>query len=334
MADYKAEDIQVMEWHEHIRRRPGMYIGNTDSRGIVNLFGWLITGSIQVLNTRRLDFEITIKENARYNFTIKNVKDVNCLKNAFTVQTYQEWPVFYLYVAKALCVEFEITEGENSLSVDLRWDTQILKHPEADYTGLANRLTMLAMLNRETTILLRDVSKPVLQQNYFHFPEGLQRALTSIKQTLIQTPDFELSYDDEYEGNKYQIIVAKVYMWEPINLMATYVNDEYMVHGGDLLDGVLDGLVAGTRTYVSTLANESYKVKRKSFKDGIVLLAAVRGEGLEYRGSSRTCLNSAVVRKQAKHLTQQMLLNHFKVNPDEAAGFIGRFCDVTGSEDV
>ncbi len=45
-ADYKAADIQVLGGREAVRRRPGMYIGSTDSRGMHHLVYEIVYNSV------------------------------------------------------------------------------------------------------------------------------------------------------------------------------------------------------------------------------------------------------------------------------------------------
>ena len=45
-TDYGADKIQVLEGLEPVRKRPGMYIGSTDSRGLHHLLIEIIDNSI------------------------------------------------------------------------------------------------------------------------------------------------------------------------------------------------------------------------------------------------------------------------------------------------
>src|SRR5437762_11852736 len=73
-TSYTAKDIQVLEGLEAVRRRPGMYIGTTDLRGLHHLIREVLDNSIdEAMNAVcdridviiHKDLKITVKDNGR-----------------------------------------------------------------------------------------------------------------------------------------------------------------------------------------------------------------------------------------------------------------------------
>ena len=58
---YSAKDIDILEGLEAVRRRPGMYIGSTDARGLHQLVYEVIDNSVdEILAERASSIDIRI----------------------------------------------------------------------------------------------------------------------------------------------------------------------------------------------------------------------------------------------------------------------------------
>ena len=73
-AGYTADDIQVLEGLEAVRRRPSMYIGSTDQRGLHHLVYEIVDNGIdeamagfcdRVSVNMRADGSVSISDNGR-----------------------------------------------------------------------------------------------------------------------------------------------------------------------------------------------------------------------------------------------------------------------------
>src|SRR3989304_6772903 len=95
-SNYTAEDIQVLEGLEPVRKRPGMYIGSTDLRGLQHLVTEIVNNSMDeaiagFANHVRVEFKkdgsVVVCDNGRgIPYGIKKGYNVSALELAFTPQ--------------------------------------------------------------------------------------------------------------------------------------------------------------------------------------------------------------------------------------------------------
>ena len=91
---YDDNSIQILEGLEAVRKRPGMYIGSTDSRGLHHLIWEIVDNSIdEALNgygkkiqiTLEADGSVTVQDEGRGMPIGQHASGVNTLQVIFTV---------------------------------------------------------------------------------------------------------------------------------------------------------------------------------------------------------------------------------------------------------
>ena len=99
-GDYTASDIQVLEGLEAVRRRPGMYIGSTDQRGLHQLVYELLDNAIDDAMAGFCDhIWINIQESGRV-YVRDNGRGIPIGKHPKTGKSALETVMTYLHAGK------------------------------------------------------------------------------------------------------------------------------------------------------------------------------------------------------------------------------------------
>ncbi len=316
-----TDTIQIMTFEEAVRKRPSMYIGND---GLVGIFEGLLIDCIKLCKTDEITFEIVILEDNNFTFGLTSQHNLNPFVQQFT----DESIVFSNYFPKVLKIvseTFAIKIDNSKTEIAFSIDKKVISNTNIDYLKLSEKVFQTALLNRQCEIITIDKRQKYLTQNYYHFPQGVFYLFDRATTEVLGIPELKLTFDDKVNSNKYQIGLAYRTDWYPTPNTISFANDVQTIYGGSLIDGILDGLISACKIYVKENNLTTFKIRRKKFLNGLIIVCAVRGEEYKYGGSFKETLEDEVVKIQAKEIIQKLALNFFKTQKEKADNFLWRF---------
>ncbi|SDM27029.1 DNA gyrase subunit B [Allokutzneria albata] len=236
---YGADDLTHLEGLEAVRKRPGMYIGSTDSRGINHLFNEIVDNSTdegiaghasKIVVTLHADGSVQVDDDGRGIPTGKHARSglsgvelvltrlhaggkfggsgyktsgglhgvgasaVNALSHRFDVTVKREGKVHHMSFARGVPGEFDgpgpkakftkqsglqvigkMKRGERTgTSIRYWYDARYFENGAAlDVEAVRTKLRNTAFLVPGVTYVLRDVTEGNIEEESFHFPNGL-----------------------------------------------------------------------------------------------------------------------------------------------------------------
>lgn len=316
--------IKQIDFKKHIRKRPGMYLGDSGSSGIINLLKGLLSDCIIVTDSNKYSFKIELKTNFEFSLIIEASEDITKFEDTIKNETFK---TYYLKVCKALSSEFSISyKKTNKAKLKFTLDKRILKEP-VDYLELLDVIIQWSFLNRSSEVLLIDQRGKHTNKNYLCFPEGTKYLYDRVVKESLGRPEFEISFEGKLNGLQYQIFLGYRTDWYPPSIINSFANDNNTSSGGSLVEGVLEGLVNGCTKYAKQNNLIDLKIKKKKFQNGLILIASVRGNEFKYKGSFKESLEDDKVKKDAKKLIEKLTIKFITESKEKADKFLWRFDD-------
>ncbi|PSG90903.1 DNA topoisomerase subunit B [Aurantibacter aestuarii] len=319
---YSKEKLPKLKFEEHLKMRPGMYIG-TGSLGIINLLKGLIADCVELTESENYFFQIRLEPEQKFDLEIRTLADISKFEKSSTDKN--NFKNYFLKASKVLSTEFcfnSVSSTETFLTFKL--DQTILNEP-VDYLELSEKILQWCYLNRNSEVLLIDRREKFLNQNYFSFPEGVKYLYNRMVRDSLGKPEFEIAFDQNLNGIDYQIFLGYRTDWYPPSVIASFANDIHTECGGSLVDGIVDGLIIGCTKYVKDNNLIDYKIKKKKFKNGLILIASVRGSEFKYGGSFKETLEEEKIKKEVKKIVKQLTIDFISNNKEKADKFLWRF---------
>jgi DNA gyrase/topoisomerase IV subunit B len=312
------DNIQVIS-KKAIRERPYMYFG---SDGIAGLFAGLLTEVIRICNTGQIVYEIVIIQDNEFSLSFSSSDNQSLILQHLSANENE----FYVFLLTATSERFEIIPGDmKKIEIRFSFDKTVIPDPIIDYLKLSEKMAGVALLNRQTAIITIDKRKKYLNQNYYHFPQGIFYLFDKIKNEVLGKPEIEMIFDGEISSNKYQIGLAYRTDWHPVPNIISFANDVHTVYGGSMVEGILDGLGTACRNYVRINNLKAFKINRKKFLNGLIIVCFVRGDDFKYGGSFKETLEDNLVKNQVKKLTEKLASDFLSDHKEKADKFLLRF---------
>lgn len=255
---------------EHFRYRPIMYLGSTRSKGIVNLFNYIIADVVDFIDDKSLSVEITIRDENSFlmRFESSNVSPLItkiCSRNMTTMAGVLVHATQYLKI-RVGSLDIEYRNGKtdsiinfsdstiySSVELTFELDPLIFETTIVNYDSLYTKLRLYAQLNPNCNILLRNERQEPFDQNRLCYPEGIFHQFEQMKgETWSGKISPDMKYEGIVNGNKYRIALTYQSMTYGDAEIQSSANDWTLDHKGPMVQGVIDGLAAALKKYIKT----------------------------------------------------------------------------------
>ena len=324
---YTAEDIQVLEGLEAVRRRPGMYIGSTDVRGLHHLVYEVVDNSVdealagvcdRISITIHRDGSVMVEDNGRgipvgeEKTTGKNTLEVvHTVLHAgakfggggykvasglhgvgvSAVNALSEW----LEVPVTPVIDHGKTKGRGTMTHFMP-DQEIMRTLDYRAKTLCQRFREMAFLTRGLTIHFRDERDD--SEMTFHFEGGIRSFVHYLNRHRNRLHD-PFYVEAEVDGNS--IEVALQYTDGYAESVFSFANNINTADGGTHLTGFRSALTRSLNDYArksGLLKENDANFAGEDVREGLTAIISVKMSDPQFESQTKAKLGNAELTSQ------------------------------------
>ena len=357
-AEYGADQIQILEGLEAVRKRPGMYIGSTSSTGLHHLVYEIVDNAVDealagychnIQVTINRDNSITVVDDGRgipaveVVFTILHAGGkfggggykvsgglhgvgasvVNALSTWLEVRVYQDGKIYQQRYERGkvmypLKVVGNCPIDQHGTEVHFLPDPEIFEETVYDFEILRIRLQETAFLTKGLRILLKD-DREEKREKVFHYEGGIQEFVTYLNKGKVP-----LYSDVIYcEGTKDGVFVevAMQHNDSYTESIYSFVNNVNTPEGGTHLAGLKNALTKTINDYArknKLLKDSEPNLSGEDIREGLTCIISVKIEDPQFEGQTKQKLGTSEARGAVDGVVSEQLTYFLEQNPTAA----------------
>lgn len=384
-SDYNESDIQVLEGLEAVRKRPGMYIGDTTLRGLHHLIYEIVANSVDealagrcdlITVTLRKDGSVCVEDDgsgipvgihAKVGIpTVEVVHTilhaggkfgggaysvsgglhgvgasvVNALSSSMCVQVKRDGKIHEIgfsrgKTVKPLTIVGECPPGETGTKTIFTPDPEIFPNTCFDFNSMITRYREMAFLNREVTILLRDLRADEPIEKMLHYEGGIVSFVEYInrnREVLHKPPIYMAS-----RQNDSFVEIAIQYNNSFIENVYTYANNIATFEGGTHLTGFRSALTKVMNDYARKykyLSKTDRNFQGEDVREGMTAIVSIKLPNPQFEGQTKSRLGNAETRTQVETAMNDKLAAYLEENPQVARAIMEKCLGASRARDA
>ena len=326
MSGYDASSISVLEGLEAVRKRPGMYIGSTTTKGLNHLIYEIVDNSVdehlagacdKIWVTLEADGSCTVEDNGRGIPVGMHAKGVSAARVVFsTLHAGGKFDNNAYKTSGGL-------HGVGSSVVNALPDPEIFEKTRFREDDVKSRMHETAYLNPKLTIIYEDRRKPEAEHIEFHEPDGIIGFVKDLNNNLEVLHDV-IYFKGESEG--IEVEAAFQYTSEFHENIMGFCNNIYNSEGG----AHLTGFKTAFTTIINSYARELGILKEKDanfngtdVRNGMTAVISIKHPDPRFEGQTKTKLDNQDANRATAKVTSDEVPLFFDKNLETLKIVIG-----------
>ena len=343
--EYGADQIQILEGLEAVRKRPGMYIGSTSTRGLHHLVYEIVDNAVdealagyctEIEVTINKDNSIKVIDNGRgIPVGINHKAGLPAVEVVFTILHaggkfggggYKVSGGLHgvgASVVNALSEWLEVTIHQNGKMYRQRYERGKVMYPLKeieetvfDYDTLRQRLREMAFLTKGLKIILIDrrLEEPKIRS--FHYEGGIKEYVSYLNKQK------DALYEDVIycEGQRNDIYVEVAMQHNSSYQEGTYsfVNNITTPEGGTHLTGFRNALTKTFNDYAKKnkiLKDSDANLAGEDIREGLSAIISIKISEPQFEGQTKQKLGNSEARGAVESVVTEQLTYFLEQNP-------------------